>query len=222
MAGVVLKFQSTPPRRGATRCSSDLRWVPQNFNPRPREGGRRCGIAGAVQGIAISIHAPARGGDRKYFHSLFTCFYFNPRPREGGRPGSRMLTPWQDLFQSTPPRGGATFCAPSPAPPPNHFNPRPREGGRPDVGDALVLAEVISIHAPARGGDHSHSRIGLCPLISIHAPARGGDDGQPCYETLHNNISIHAPARGGDGANGGICDGQQISIHAPARGGDRM
>ena len=82
MAGVVLKFQSTPPRRGATRCSSDLRWVPQNFNPRPREGGRRCGIAGAVQGIAISIHAPARGGDRYDRAASLTAWYFNPRPRE--------------------------------------------------------------------------------------------------------------------------------------------
>ena len=57
------------------------------------------------------------------------------------------------LFQSTPPRGGAT-------------------------------ANIFTRYSPA--------------FISIHAPARGGDDGQPCYETLHNNISIHAPARGGD------------------------
>ena len=130
VAGVVLKFQSTPPRRGATRCSSDLRWVPQNFNPRPREGGRRCGIAGAVQGIAISIHAPARGGDAAYQLKIdaleisihaparggdtsaadisFTSRNFNPRPREGGRP------PWRS---SGPSRA-------------HNFNPRPREGGR--------------------------------------------------------------------------------------------
>ena len=108
VAGVVLKFQSTPPRRGATRCSSDLRWVPQNFNPRPREGGRRCGIAGAVQGIAISIHAPARGGDLEFFRIGCAPGDFNPRPREGGRP-SRCIQSGASLpFQSTPPRGGAT------------------------------------------------------------------------------------------------------------------
>ena len=108
VAGVVLKFQSTPPRRGATRCSSDLRWVPQNFNPRPREGGRRCGIAGAVQGIAISIHAPARGGDRYDRAASLTAWYFNPRPREGGRLLWMSTRPTVLIFQSTPPRGGAT------------------------------------------------------------------------------------------------------------------
>ena len=35
------------------------------FNPRPREGGRQDGTALMYQAIAISIHAPARGGDSK-------------------------------------------------------------------------------------------------------------------------------------------------------------
>ena len=80
-------------------------------------------------------------------------------------------------------------------------------------------------------------------LISIHAPARGGDvDVQPFPPTL--GISIHAPARGGDRPRrpcascpcdfnprpreGGRPNDRaallaliNISIHAPARGGDR-
>ena len=108
VAGVVLKFQSTPPRRGATRCSSDLRWVPQNFNPRPREGGRpRCPRA-----------------------TLHRC-YFNPRPREGGRPSLVSSTADSTEFQSTPPRGGATSLCGASCKAHGNFNPRPREGGRP-------------------------------------------------------------------------------------------
>ena len=183
MAGVVLKFQSTPPRRGATRCSSDLRWVPQNFNPRPREGGRRCGIAGAVQGIAISIHAPARGGDRYDRAASLTAWYFNPRPREGGRLLWMSTRPTVLIFQSTPPRGGATIggvlpfkrliisihaparggdAAAPPAPPWGcYFNPRPREGGRREATEGLLAAVRISIHAPARGGDSKDAQFYL-------------------------------------------------------------
>ena len=77
----------------------------------------------------ISIHAPARGGDRKYFHSLFTCFYFNPRPREGG------ATMW-NRWRSTRHR---------------YFNPRPREGGRHiSCGQIFHIKEFQS--TPPRGG----------------------------------------------------------------------
>ena len=36
-----------------------------NFNPRPREGGRRSWVIPEFQQLVISIHAPARGGDSK-------------------------------------------------------------------------------------------------------------------------------------------------------------
>ena len=133
VAGMVLKFQSTPPRRGATRCSSDLRWVPQNFNPRPREGGRLEFHKNTSGATTISIHAPARGGDH------------HPQAARPGRPqisihaparggDDKIAGPYDNIlvFQSTPPRGGATDAD----------------------GDTLTVVE-ISIHAPARGGDRS-------------------------------------------------------------------
>ena len=151
VAGVVLKFQSTPPRRGATRCSSDLRWVPQNFNPRPREGGRRCGIAGAVQGIAISIHAPARGGDRYDRAASLTAWYFNPRPREGGRLLWMSTRPTVLIFQSTPPRGGATFGFGPLTLTQKLFQSTPPRGGATKALDKLE-EEMEFQSTPPRGG----------------------------------------------------------------------
>ena len=57
---------------------------------------------------------------------------------------------------------------------------------------------MISIHAPARGGD-PHQRPFQPPVgISIHAPARGGDAALDDADYDIWGISIHAPARGGD------------------------
>ena len=109
VAGVVLKFQSTPPRRGATRCSSDLRWVPQNFNPRPREGGRLLWMSTRPT-VLIFQSTPPRGG------ATFGCgpltltqkLFQSPPPRGGATKALDKLEEEME-FQSTPPRGGATL-----------------------------------------------------------------------------------------------------------------
>ena len=60
----IVRFQSTPPARGATPRS----WAggtrrPSDFNPRPPRGGRQ-GLAQALTDRQmISIHAPREGGD---------------------------------------------------------------------------------------------------------------------------------------------------------------
>ena len=81
------KISIHAPARGGDRKYFHSLFTCFYFNPRPREGGRRCGIAGAVQGIAISIHAPARGGDSDGGQQTGGHLDFNPRPREGGRRG---------------------------------------------------------------------------------------------------------------------------------------
>ena len=120
----------------------------------------------------ISIHAPARGGEP-------------------------MKKRWRALFQSTPPRGGATRSCRSWLGRGCYFNPRPREGGR----RPLVLRE-ISI-------DEFQS-----------TPPRGGATAMEDNKPADTWISIHAPARGGDAAYQLKIDALEISIHAPARGGD--
>ena len=100
-----------------------------NFNPRPREGGDRYDRAASL-----------------------TAWYFNPRPREGGRHDLEEYAKANNIFQSTPPRGGATL---------------------PDAEVSFLTG--ISIHAPARGGDQRGWSTAVRIAISIHAPARGGD-----------------------------------------------
>ena len=81
-----VRFQSTPPSRGATSADAILPIYYQHFNPRPPRGGR------------------LRWSRSRYGWSG----YFNPRPPRGGRPlGGDDLT-LQLTFQSTPPARGAT------------------------------------------------------------------------------------------------------------------
>ena len=81
-----MKFQSTPPVRGATALA-------------------RHGAAGSP----ISIHAPRAGGDQTWETWSIGPTHFNPRPPCGGRRQRLLLIPAGDrLFQSTPPVRGAT------------------------------------------------------------------------------------------------------------------
>ena len=83
--------------------------------------------------------------------------HFNPRPREGGRPAALQGMVDDAVFQSTPPRGGAT---------------------------AEVLQRrhhrLISIHAPARGGDSKDAQFYLrifdkqVELLRFWGKMRGG------------------------------------------------
>ena len=83
--------------------------------------------------------------------------HFNPRPREGGRHHTHVRLERQQLFQSTPPRGGATYAA--------HRH---------------VRAIIISIHAPARGGDSKDAQFYLrifdkqVELLRFLGKMRGG------------------------------------------------
>ena len=165
----------------------------------------------------ISIHAPARGGDRKYFHSLFTCFYFNPRPREGGRP------PWRS---SGPSRA-------------HNFNPRPREGGdvicfssvlcfllfqsTPPRGGRLVELVLDPVHdpfqsTPPRGGRHESPRLIQRHFLFQSTPPRGGRrPARFLHRSSHTFQST--PPRGGrpiSGSDGNLGDKFQST---PPRGG---
>ncbi len=213
-----------------------------SFNPRPRTGGRQRGLellaghlvfqstpphGGATDPDLVghpvrlvSIHAPARGGDLRGTGSTSRCSCFNPRPRTGGRPTRWASWRTGGRFQSTPPHGGAT--------------------GK----DLHKWHErVVSIHAPARGGDlcpfgpkppracfNPRPRTGGRPeqldwahvllRVSIHAPARGGDPGSRTPSPAHTGFNPR-PRTGGRQADAATGRGDwQVSIHAPARGGD--
>ena len=118
-------FQFAPPRGGRpARCGSpgDL----EDFNSRPREGGDRLAISGAMASDFNS--RPREGGDVRQWNTANLCRYFNSRPREGG--DRLAYSPWRNPSISIrAPARGATigFCLSSPAF--WDFNSRPREGG---------------------------------------------------------------------------------------------
>ena len=77
-----------------------------------------------------------------------------------------------------------------------YFNPRPREGGRLDLIPNDLALDVISIHAPARGGDDVQKFSKEVVDISIHAPARGGD-GRRCRRSPIGRYFNPRPREGG-------------------------
>ena len=84
-----IKFQSTPPARGATPAPAYVVQSKKDFNPRPPRGGR----------------------PREICRRRRPAAYFNPRPPRGGRPREicRRRRP-AAYFNPRPPRGGRLFC----------------------------------------------------------------------------------------------------------------
>ena len=121
-------FQFTPPRRGATGCP---------------------GLHGATPNI--SIHAPAKGGDR--LTSTAIAAYVK--------------------FQFTPPRRGATVAGFNMGDMPSSISIHaPAKGGDHAAGSGGGVV-VISIHAPAKGATTIENFLRVIENISIHAPAKG-------------------------------------------------
>ena len=126
-----IKFQSTPPARGATCRSGSAPGQREDFNPRPPRGGRLWRRNSLCRISKFQSTPPARGGDSV--------------------PASR--SPRSSAFQSTPPaRGGRPGRDQSPCSPARHFNPRPPRGGATTQDTPAPPRGGISIHAPREGG----------------------------------------------------------------------
>ena len=83
---ITLKFQSTPPVRGATSNSS---------------------LSACLR--PISIHAPRAGGDFGFNEPRVKSRNFNPRPPCGGRHKERSYRSGEFYFNPRPPCGGRLF-----------------------------------------------------------------------------------------------------------------
>ena len=171
-----LRFQSTPPARGATRRLDPSAAVCSISIHAPREGGDGIFADTPCANTGISIHAPREGGDQQTMGKpRVLTNYFNPRPPRGGRLAAAVRAISTGLFQSTPPARGATRCWHWGFRYGYHFNPRPPRGGRHEQHKAEMDKFSISIHAPREGGDIVLAPIALPDEISIHAPREGGD-----------------------------------------------
>ena len=164
----------------------------------------------------VSIHAPARGRTHPFIRK-----YRN------------------DLFQSTPPRGGEPHLAAhvtadfrvsihAPArgrteswcnsPPPSAFQSTPPRGG--ERGASRRVPGADSFNPRPRAG--ANQQIGRPSLSSLFqsTPPRGGEQARIIPST-GESVSIHAPARGRTSPVDHPSIGSVVSIHAPARGRTR-
>ena len=198
MTDTIREFQSTPPCEGATRCSPRAGGDQVGFSPRPRARGRLQLAVGRLHLALVSIHAPVRGGDRSKRPGGPRPKSFNPRPRARGRLDARPVVSNCARFQSTPPCEGATYLPNQP-----------------------FLLELVSIHAPVRGGDSSSaSTPSFCRCFNPRPRARG----RHCLQSTKRIVSLFQSTPPCEGATKTVCFAESlrlVSIHAPVRGGDR-
>ncbi len=165
-------FQSTPPRGGRRLCSLRRPRTQARFNPRPRAGGDQY-VFCDVDGIQVSIHAPARGATRDG-RSHFQPRQFQSTPPRGGRHAAGLAAGVSNaLFQSTPPRGG-------------------RPAAR-----ALLADLDVSIHAPARGATHQVAQD-VKNIRSFNPRPRAGGDRQYVTRSSQKSGFNPRPRAGGD------------------------
>ena len=74
----MLKFQSTPPVKAATKCSS-LCSAFKSFQSTPPVKAATVSAADAARKVAISIHAAREGGDQDTMRVRRITCHFNPR-----------------------------------------------------------------------------------------------------------------------------------------------
>ena len=145
------KFQSTLPARGATRSTCDT-----------------------CVAIAISIHAPRTGSDRRADPYIICTIHFNPRSPHGERLSARNYASCKAGFQSTLPARGATEYDAMTDEQRSISIHAPRTGSDDGLGGCLRFAK-ISIHAPRTGSDVAGTKREHGQTISIHAPRTGSD-----------------------------------------------
>ena len=214
-----LKFQSTPPVRGATNAVRVIYVVCTISIHAPRAGGDGF-PALSLAGFQISIHAPRAGGDPTAAPLPPLAENFNPRPPCGGRPPSTREAMGQLSFQSTPPVRGATqagrFC---PAGDGISIH-APRAGGDTVEVSGYGAFDGFQSTPPVRGATGLGGDLGYMATISIHAPRAGGDvRGQIAMLELIIFQST-PPVRGATLNDFRSRMEKKISIHAPRAGGD--
>ena len=185
------------PRGGSDGCRPAPGRSQQHFNPRSPWGERRHSAGGSVPAppfqstlpvggatasvnrtfakLAISIHAPRGGSDRKV----------------GGKVRKKIV------FQSTLPVGGATKRDGCGRQRSEDFNPRSPWGERLTGWPPMPSSYGFQSTLPVGGATQQMAQQMQGQFISIHAP-RGGSDAASQNAQNLTIISIHAPRGGSD------------------------
>ena len=153
-----IRFQSTPPARGATANPMMQMLMGNDFNPRPPRGGRRIPHRTDSRENWISIHAPREGGDYPEPVEPTQADISIHAPREGGDAREARFSPPSLAISIHAPReGGDTFrCL------------------------FFCIIKAISIHAPREGGDSKDAQFYLrifdkqVELLRFLGKIRGG------------------------------------------------
>ena len=153
IANQIIKFQSTPLMRGATRVTSPPAGT-DGFQSTPLMRGATDGRLVEPHALVVSIHAPHARGDLALLdrRGARAVSIHAPHARGDVPKGDRET--FDSKFQSTPLMRGATCEV-----------------------KAKERAEEVSIHAPHARGDISQLVVIPVMYVSIHAPhARGDQD----------------------------------------------
>ena len=245
-------FQSTRPRRGATRLFPVFQFHMICFNPRAPGGARQYVASIPFLNTYVSIHAPPEGRDTIQTLYARHIARFNPRAPGGARHYTVHMIVGVDEFQSTRPRRGATSDLPSfqayldvsiHAPPegrdetatykdPDGFQSTAPGGARQLTDMKRPGKDEVSIHAPPEGRDEDL----VFEYLSFQStrPRRGATrclmplPPMVCFNPRPNaglhryRVSIHAPPEGRDSDQPAANHKDHVSIHAPPEGRDDM
>ena len=142
----------------------------------PARGGDKQDSFNCNVVIAVSIHAPARGGDRGGFDCVQKGGRFQFTPPRGGATQYhiRRKRIALALFQFTPPRGGATGPGRGHRGDCGRFNSRPREGGRPCPPRSARPAHQCFNSRPREGGRPSTLMFSSFAIGFNSRPREGG------------------------------------------------
>ncbi len=172
-----------------------LATLANDFNP-PTLAGWDGGVDRCCEwDSGISIHPPSRGGTCSPGEREAGGSNFNPPTLAGWDIDPDMPERYNNIFQSTHPRGV----------------------GPQDVLNALFFYN-ISIHPPSRGGTISVDGACAVDEISIHPPSRGGTN-HPAYRAQMLQFQSTHPRGVGQPVFLSDAQAQLISIHPPSRGG---
>ena len=131
-----LKFQSTCPARGTTRCKKSLKSNNLNFNPRAPRGARPEYRYSPNRVAGISIHVPREGHDPLPYSNFRQRGYFNPRAPRGARHALAPTTESPASISIHVPREGHDYAR--------------------EWANRMFL---ISIHVPREGHDSKHAQF---------------------------------------------------------------
>ena len=120
-----------------------------NFNPRSRKGSDEIHMLRMDMLHGISIHAPARGATVMLFTHKFGVMISIHAPARGATPLFERHVVTNNDFNPRS-RKGSDYISNTYTVQQFYFNPRSRKGSD-KRGAETPLADVISIHAPARG-----------------------------------------------------------------------